>query len=94
MTENDPGVAGYRADDRRDDEDEEGRPVTALALAIMWAERDARYAADKTALRPEQIPIIRNWRLGEAQALPRNERGKAGMAALVWYPPEHGQGAL
>lgn len=71
-----------------------GQPTTAQALAIMWADRDARYATLKTALTAEQITVIRNGRIAEANMLPPGERGRAGMAALAWYPPEHGQGSL
>lgn len=85
---------GYRADDRlnEDEGDDPGTPTTYMALAVIWAERDSRYAANKTALSAEQVQPVRDYRLKEANELPYAERARAAMMAKRWYPPEHGQG--
>lgn len=88
-----PETSAPPADDR---EDGEGSPRGTVAnwatLKSIWRDRDVLYAQSIKALTSEQIDCIRDGRLREVKDLPPEEQGRAGMAALAWYPPEHGQG--
>lgn len=63
------------------------------ALLILWADRDVAYAQRDKALGREQIEAARSFRLREVNDLPVEQRARAAMRVLAWYPPEHGQGS-
>lgn len=69
-----------------------GGRMTTAALAAAWRERDAQYAIAPKYLTDQQIEVIRSFRMSEVNDLPMEDRAKAGMAVLSWYPPEHAQG--
>jgi hypothetical protein len=80
------------ADDRASyPEGDDGR-FDLKALILLWADRDVLYAQSDRALTQPQIVAVRQYRLREAGELRPSERGIAGMKALTWMPPQHGQG--
>lgn len=65
-----------------------GRP-TAASLAILWAERDANYAASADALSEQDIADIRAFRVLEVRNMTAKEQVNSGLAirAMTWRPP-------
>lgn len=75
----------YVADDRREGEFIDGKPLNIEVVRNLWAERDDRYVG--ITLRPEQIAVIRAFRGQEALELPVNQRSAGYAEAVAWSPP-------
>lgn len=80
------------ADDREPGSNPQPGVFNFAALKAAWRERDVLYASGTKYLTDKQIEAVRQFRLQEVEDLPVPERGRAAMAVLAWYPPEHGQG--
>jgi hypothetical protein len=77
-------------------DDRQGREMPGSpdlnALLALWRDRDVLYAQSPKRLTEAQIEVIRRGRVREANFLPVADRAKAAGRAMVWYPPQHGQG--
>jgi len=64
--------------------------MTARELLDRWADRDDRYRLHSRAARTEaEVVAVRDWRVGEAMALPAGEPVTyLTHRAMAWEPPK------
>lgn len=90
MNEIDAIIADIKADEAREQSAFPPVPVTAEALAVRWAQRDAEYAKRRLPLDPDAEASVRYMRMEEANRLPdKGERGRMWLRAKAWEAPRH-----
>ena len=95
MTDDFNSMTDVPADDRRPGTASPVNYITPEGLRTLWRDRDMQYAKNDIILRPEQIEVIRSFRLEEVRDLPPEDQAASRIASevLTWYPPVHGQGS-